>query len=630
MSVVKSIGDPDMSANPAGRSHRKKARPRAAKAESDLRRAIDVIPQLIWSAFPDGAVEYCNQRWLENIGLTMEQAQGWGWTAAIHPEDRDELLATWHRVLREGVTGLTEARMRSADGTFRWFLISVMPQRDVHGHIARWYGTNTDIDARKSAERSLVEAEHRFRLIADTTPMLIWISDTDKLCTYFNKAWLGFTGRSLEAELGNGWAEGVHPEDLKKCMDTYTQAFDRREEFRMEYRLRRDDGEYRWVLDIGVPRFNLDRSFAGYIGTGFDITERKRIEEELRKGEERFRLAADVGKMFAYEWDMDTDVIKLSGEFTQILEIEEEAYTTGQNLLTKVHPDDRERLVAEIASIGPEQSQLQISFRVMRSDGTVIWVERNGRGFFDEQRRMLRIVGMITDITERKRSEEMIANVSRRLIEAQEQERMRIARELHDNTNQRLALLAVRIEQIKIDSPIGMADLRARLDEIGKNAVEISRDLQALSHELHSSKLNYLGLVAAMKGFCTEFSEKQKVEVVFESHDISRPAPPEVSLCLFRVLQEALHNAAKHSKARKFEVQLWGTSDEIRLLVVDLGTGFDLEAARKGPGLGLVSMQERVRLMKGRLSIETQSGLGTTIHVRVPVSREASSMGAAG
>jgi PAS domain S-box-containing protein len=630
MSVVKSIGDPDMSANPAGRSHRKKARPRAAKAESDLRRAIDVIPQLIWSAFPDGAVEYCNQRWLENIGLTMEQAQGWGWTAAIHPEDRDELLATWHRVLREGVTGLTEARMRSADGTFRWFLISMMPQRDVHGHIARWYGTNTDIDARKSAERSLVEAEHRFRLIADTTPMLIWISDTDKLCTYFNKAWLGFTGRSLEAELGNGWAEGVHPEDLKKCMDTYTQAFDRREEFRMEYRLRRDDGEYRWVLDIGVPRFNLDRSFAGYIGTGFDITERKRIEEELRKGEERFRLAAHVGKMFAYEWDMDTDVIKLSGEFTQILEIEEEAYTTGQNLLTKVHPDDRERLVAEIASIGPEQSQLQISFRVMRSDGTVIWVERNGRGFFDEQRRMLRIVGMITDITERKRSEEMIANVSRRLIEAQEQERMRIARELHDNTNQRLALLAVRIEQIKIDSPIGMADLRARLDEIGKNAVEISRDLQALSHELHSSKLNYLGLVAAMKGFCTEFSEKQKVEVVFESHDISRPAPPEVSLCLFRVLQEALHNAAKHSKARRFEVQLWGTSDEIRLLVVDLGTGFDLEAARKGPGLGLVSMQERVRLMKGTLSIETQSGLGTTIHVRVPVSREASSMGAAG
>jgi PAS domain S-box-containing protein len=630
MSVVKSIGDPDMSANPAGRSHRKKARPRAAKAESDLRRAIDVIPQLIWSAFPDGAVEYCNQRWLENIGLTMEQAQGWGWTAAIHPEDRDELLATWHRVLREGVTGLTEARMRSADGTFRWFLISMMPQRDVHGHIARWYGTNTDIDARKSAERSLVEAEHRFRLIADTTPMLIWISDTDKLCTYFNKAWLGFTGRSLEAELGNGWAEGVHPEDLKKCMDTYTQAFDRREEFRMEYRLRRDDGEYRWVLDIGVPRFNLDRSFAGYIGTGFDTTERKRIEEELRKGEERFRLAAHVGKMFAYEWDMDTDVIKLSGEFTQILEIEEEAYTTGQNLLTKVHPDDRERLVAEIASIGLEQSQLQISFRVMRSDGTVIWVERNGRGFFDEQRRMLRIVGMITDITERKRSEEMIANVSRRLIEAQEQERMRIARELHDNTNQRLALLAVRIEQIKIDSPIGMADLRARLDEIGKNAVEISRDLQALSHELHSSKLNYLGLVAAMKGFCTEFSEKQKVEVVFESHDISRPAPPEVSLCLFRVLQEALHNAAKHSKARRFEVQLWGTSDEIRLLVVDLGTGFDLEAARKGPGLGLVSMQERVRLMKGTLSIETQSGLGTTIHVRVPVSREASSMGAAG
>jgi PAS domain S-box-containing protein len=619
-----------MGANPGRRSKAKKARSKAANGKSDLRRVIDVIPQMIWCAFPDGAVEFCNQRWLEYTGATSEQAQGWGWTATIHPADLDELLETWRRVVREGVTGQAEARMQRGDGTYHWFLISMVPQRDEHGRVVRWYGTNTEIEARKGAEMALGEAEQRFRLIADTTPVLIWTSDTDKLCNYFNKSWLDFSGRSLEQELGNGWAEGVHPEDLNRCMDTYIRAFDRRQEFRMEYRLRRHDGEYRWVLDIGVPRFNQDRSFAGYIGSGFDVTERKHIEEDLRKAEERFRLAAHVGKMVAYEWDMETDVIKFSGEFTQMLEIEGGGHSSGQLILTKVHPDDRERLVAEVAVTSTEQPHLQDSFRVQRSVGTVIWVERIGHVFFDEEGRRLRIVGMIIDITERKQSQTIITNVSRRLIEAQEQERMRIARELHDNTNQRLALLAVGIEQIKSDFPISMVSLRARLDEIEKSAVEISRDVQTMSHQLHSSKLNYLGLAAAMKGFCNEFSEKQKVKVDFENHEIPSPIPPEISLCLFRVLQEALSNAAKHSKAREFEVQLWGKPDEIYLSVIDSGTGFDLEAARKGPGLGLVSMQERVRLMKGTLSIETQSGLGTTIRVRVPVSPGESSMVATG
>ncbi|HEY2646576.1 MAG TPA: PAS domain S-box protein [Candidatus Acidoferrales bacterium] len=619
-----------MGITPRGRSHRSKSRSSPAASKSELRSAIDLIPQLVWSALPDGTIEYCNKSWLEHTGLTLEQAKGWGWTAAIHAEDRDEFIGTWRRILQEGVMGLTETRMRRSDGTFHWFLISMLPQRDKRGHVVRWFGTNTDIEAQKAAEKVLVEAEDRFRQIMDAAPALMWISNTDKLCTYFNKAWLAFTGRPLEAELGNGWAEGVHPEDLKRCMDTYIQAFDRREEFRMEYRLRRNDGEYRWVLDIGVPSYDEDRSFAGYVGTGFDITERKRIEEELRKGEERFRLAAHLGKIFAYDWDTASDVIKLSGTFAQILEVGDEAYTTGQHMLAKVHPDDRKRIDAELAKVSPDHPELLISYRVVRSDGTVIWVERNGRHFFDGNGKLQRILGMVRDITEQKRSEEVVDNMSRRLIEAQEQERLRIARELHDNTNQRLALLAVGIEQIKSDFPFGMSGLHRRLDEIGKNAVEISKEVQCLSHELYSSKLSYLGLVAAMRGFCSEFSEKMNVKITFDARNLPNPVPSDVSLCLFRVLQEALNNAAKHSNSSVFEVKLWGTPDEIHLLITDLGIGFDLDAARKGPGLGLISMQERVRLMKGTLSIETQPGLGTTFQVHAPVHYEASALAKSG
>ena len=358
------------------------------------------------------------------------------------------------------------------------------------------------MEEQKTTERAFRESERRFRLMADTAPALIWMAGPDTFCTYFNKPWLDFTGRSLDSELGNGWMEGVHAEDLQRCMDIYIRSFDAREEFRMEYRLRRHDGEYRWVVDIGVPRFDQDRSFIGYIGIGIDITERKRAEEVL-------------------------------------------------------------------------------------------------------------------------------TNVNRRLIEAQEKERTRIGRDLHDDIGQRLALLAVELEQLHQDPP-NLPQIRYRIGELHKQTSEIATDIQSLSHELHSAKLQYLGIAAAMRGFCREFGQQQKVEVDFKTHDLADDVPADISLCLFRVLQEALHNSAKHSGARHFEVRLWGTPDEVRLTVTDSGVGFDREAARQGRGLGLISMEERLKLLNGTLAIETQPEKGTAVHARVPLSSESDSIRAVG
>lgn len=359
------------------------------------------------------------------------------------------------------------------------------------------------VEERRQGLQALRESEARFRLLADSAPVLIWMSDTNKLCGYFNKPWLDFTGRSIAAELGNGWSERVHPEDLQRCSETYTQAFDRREDFRMEYRLRRYDGEYRWLLDIGVPRFSQERSFVGYIGVGIDVTERKLAEEAL---------------------------------------------------------------------------------------GTV----------------------------------------SRKLVAVQEEERKRIARDLHDDINQRLAILAVEIEQIEDAPPNSPSELTQQLSLLRERLNEVSTGVQSISHQLHSPQLEYLGLVAAMKSFCKEFSTRQRVEIDFKNDDIPPRLLPEVSLSLFRVLQEALHNAAQHSNVRHYEVRLNYLTNQIQLTVSDRGTGFDAEAAIKKGGLGLVSMRERVRLVNGTFVVNSKPMGGTTIRASVPLGTEQASPVAVG
>ena len=228
-------------------------------------------------------------------------------------------------------------------------------------------------------------------------------------------------------------------------------------------------------------------------------------------------------------------------------------------------------------------------------------------------------------IDEAHRTHESLQLVSTRLLNAQEQERARIGRELHDDINQRLALLAVQLGQLQ-DNP---SEVQNRLQELKNSTAEISTDVQALSHDLHSSKLEYLGAAAGIRSWCREFAERQKVEIDFRSN-VQSVLPLEVGRTLFRVLQEALHNSIKHSGVKRVEVRLQEGTGEIHLTISDLGKGFDLEAALRGKGLGLTSMHERVRLVNGTILIESKPIVGTTIHVRVPFASEHGTRRAAG
>jgi len=334
------------------------------------------------------------------------------------------------------------------------------------------------------------------------------------------------------------------------------------------------------------------------------------------------RLAAQAGRMYAYEWDRKTDVIIRSAEFTHILGAKGDSKdTTCQQMLKTVHPDDREKILTAANACTPENPTCRVRYRVVRPDGSVVWLEKNALAFFDAKGKILRMIGMVADITERKLAEEAISGINRRLIEAQEAERARIARDLHDDIGQRLAMLSVTLDQTKRIAPGSDRGFADRIDELRKQVQDISTEVYALSHELHSSKLRHMDMVHAMRGFCMELSEQQNVDINFGHKDIPGSVPPEISICLFRVLQEALHNAVKHSKVRLFDVEARGTSDAILLTIRDTGLGFDAENAMKGPGLGLTSMQERLNLVNGQLSIQSQPSHGTSVHARVPFDR---------
>ncbi|HEV8245506.1 MAG TPA: PAS domain-containing sensor histidine kinase, partial [Polyangiaceae bacterium] len=190
-------------------------------------------------------------------------------------------------LLREALAGrATSVKERpfyvSGSGRQGYYDAQYFPLRSQRGEIVAGIGIVRDVTEAKRARERIQETENRFKNMADAAPVLLWMSATDGLCTFFNQTWLDFTGRTLEQEWGVGWAEGIHFEDFQGCMDTYLAAFNRREIFEMEYRLRRHDGEFRWILDRGTPRYMPDGTFAGYIGSCIDITERKRLEEELR------------------------------------------------------------------------------------------------------------------------------------------------------------------------------------------------------------------------------------------------------------------------------------------------------------------------------------------------------------
>lgn len=466
--------------------------------EERFRRLLEATDVLPWEA--DGETwqfTYVGPQAPKLFGYPVEQ---WYekdfWTNHLDSRDRQQAIEFCLARSQVDQHYDFEYRMVAADGRVVWVHDFVSVETE-GGRPRILRGFMVDVTERKRAEDALRESEERFRLMADAAPVMVWMSGPDKRCIYFNKGWLEFTGRPIERELGDGWAENVHPDDLGRCLEIYSGAFDARKDFNMEYRLRRADGEYRWIWDIGVPRFGKSGDFAGYIGSCIDSTDRKRAQVALQE-------------------------------------------------------------------------------------------------------------------------------VSGRLIAAQEEERGRIARELHDDVNQRLALLAIELEQLEQRPPSSAAQLSDRAHQLLKKVRELSAGIHTLSHELHPSKLDHLGLATAARSLCEEIAHRLDLRIDCVCHDVPRDLQKDIALCVYRVLQEAISNVVKHSGARDATVEVSGSPSLLRVSVSDAGVRFDPGSTGVNAGLGLVSMRERVRLVGGELSIQSLPSQGTRIEVRVPLARPVS------
>jgi len=497
--------------------------------------------------------------------------------------------------------------------------LCISPITDSTGRILGFSIIARDIAQRKRAEEALRASEERVRLAQQAARIGIFEWNiqtgvntwTPELETMYGLPPGGFGGTQTAFE------NLVHPDDRARVIELNNWALNSGQPTNGEWRVVWPDGSVHWISGRWQLFTNESGEPSRMIGVNGDVTERKLAEEALRESEQRLRLATQVGRMYAYEWDVKTNSVVRSSEHVKILGLKEPLNSQLHHFVDKIHPDDRPKFLAAIAALTPQNPTAEVTYRALASDGTSVWLKSNGRGFFNAEGEILRVIGMVADVTDVKRAEESLAGMTRKLIEAQEQERARIGRELHDDINQRLALLSVELGQLQ-DDP---SDLRDRVQGLQNAIAEISDNVQTLSHELHSSKLEYLGVVAGINSWCKEFGKRQRMEIEFSSNVLS-VVPREIGLTLLRVLQEAVHNAIKHSGVRKVSVQLREDSHEIDLVVSDAGKGFEAEAALQADGLGLTSMRERVRLVYGTIEIDSRPMAGTTIHVRVPLRSE--------
>lgn len=384
----------------------------------NLRSIINTIPMTAWSTRTDGYCDFCNQRWLDYTGLTLQQVQGGGWGVAIHPDDWNGLIDNWQSCLATGAALRTEARLRRFDGAYRWFLFLGNPLRDERGEIVKWFGTNIDIEDRKRAEEDLKTKERDLIRIINTIPTTAWATRPDGFCEFLSNRWLDYAGFTYEQAVGWRWAAVIHPDDAPGLQAHWLGCLENGTPVNAEARMRRSDGVYRWFLFLACPLRDESGTIIKWYGTNVDIEDRKRADEALRESERNLIQIINTIPTLAWSNDPDGSVDFLNRRWLEFTGLSAEE-ARGQGCSAAIHPDDVRPLAEYWYRALATGEHVDWEARMRRYDGEYRWFLFRASPLRDASGKIQKWYGTNVDIEDRKRAEAELRRSEAFLAEGQ-------------------------------------------------------------------------------------------------------------------------------------------------------------------------------------------------------------------
>jgi PAS domain S-box-containing protein len=648
---------------------------RAAAAELADSRArfelvADNIPNLAWMAEPDGAIYWYNRRWYDYTGTTLEQMQGWGWQSVHDPALVDGVRERFQAAVASGTPWEDLFPLRRHDGEWRWFLSRAAPVRDDQGRIVRWFGTNTDVTEQRDAELRLRESEERFRLMADTAPSPVWMTNADAEVEFVNQALVEFYGLPRDRLLGHVWKQAVHPEDQPSVAAAMDAARPDRRPYGFEARFERADGDWRWMRIAVNPRLDASGAFLGYVGMSFDVTETRKALDALRESEERFRSVADTAPVLIWVTNADRSRAFVNQAYVAFHGGEGSDYEAARaaDWRAAIHPDDQDRILRD--SLAGEASGLPfpLEARYRRHDGEWRWLRSFSRPRLGADGDVVGFVGVAFDVTEAKQVEqdlkrinelledrvgEALAEKAKAEADLMHAQRMEAVGRLtggvaHDFNN----LLTVVIGAL--DMMLRSPDDAKRQIRLGEAALAAARRGERLTHQLlafsrrqalrpEQTDLNAL----IMEGEpLLRRAVGEAVRLELELSD--KPGWVNVDAAQFEAaLLNLIVNArdavteggrirveTRSRRLKAGQVSDLPAGDYLSISVIDDGAGIDpdilprifepfftTKAVGKGTGLGLSQVYGFSRQSGGGLEVVSEPGEGSTIRMYLPALR---------
>jgi PAS domain S-box-containing protein len=634
----------------------------APNSDRLFRALIEHSPEAIALLTPEGSALYASPSIERVLGYTPKEFIAFNGFAIIHPDDVASLAQIFQHLLSgPGLIGTVQIRYRHKHGNWRWMeatITNLLHEPDVRAFMMNIH----DISERKQVEEVDVmtsappekewlvesaegkhreESEQRFRLLADNAPVMIWTSGIDKLCTYFNAPWLAFTGRTMEQELGNGWAEGVHPADMQRCLDIYTTSFDARKPFSMEYRLRRFDGEYRWILDNGVPFYASDGTFTGYIGSCIDITERRALEQQLQYSELKLRSLVEANILGVVVVDMDGRIYESNDCFAQLF-----GYSTDElladtfNWSLLIPPESHEALWKMVKPFLSKAILPPFEWEYLRKDGSLVPILAMATPLDDEHRFVLVVT---LDMSDRKAA-----------VQRKQQFLRMVNHELRTPLTAILGLIELTLRDIKRRPKSLMPYAEELFEQIDQKLrlacrqVDIETRLVGDLLEVSQLEMHQFSLSLRLENIVALVEKTTLAQQEARSRNIEMILPPVEIVPVMvdadrigQALTNYLTNALKFAPTDQIiMVKLEVEEDRVRVEVQDKGPGLTLEqqqrvweqfyqvathgyqGSKRGLGLGLAIAKAIIEQHHGEVGVESVPGQGAAFWFSLPLAEE--------